>query len=474
MSYWSHSPAIPTRTWCAIHLRDCPECQSRLERLRSEVAEIRLNGRSAPASNPGSPAPDRGPSPSADPLDAPGSSQATTTRPLLSSTEPWRDGQPAPDALGTPGDSSDSETPIPASIGKYLVVGRFPKSGQAEVFRVVHPELRRDLALKLAREPVGEDGRSDVVADGRRLSELEHPNIVRVHDLDFHDGRPFLVMEYIRGRTLAQYVREEPAAPRHAAALLAVIAGAVAFAHRRGIVHQDIKPGNVLVDDSGQPRLIDFGLAWQQDAWSDSPGHSEGGTFAFMAPEQARVELDRVRPLSDVFSLGALLYFLLTGKGPFEAPTPEEAWARARGCEFDRGALKSAKILRRLEAICLKALASAPQDRFRSAADLEKSLRRFLSAPDRAGRGVRDVARARTVGGVVDESVVQTRAIYADRGRDMPPSTPPAPRRLRRRQAARCGSSISASSIWPRATTTHSNHGESWVSSHSRSDRAMM
>jgi hypothetical protein len=270
------------------------------------------------------------------------------------------------------------EAPVPAAIGKYLVVGRFPRSGQAQVFRVVHPGLRRDLVLKLAHRPIDDSGGCDVVADGRRLAELEHPNIVRVHDLDFHEGRPYLVMEYIRGRTLAQYAREEPVAPRQAAALVAEIAGAVAFAHRRGIVHQDIKPTNVLIDEAGRPLLIDFGLAWHQDAWSGPSTQSEGGTFAYMAPEQARVDLDRVRPLCDVFALGALLYFLLTGKGPFEAATPEGSWERARRCDLDRSALDKPGVPRRLARICWKALAADPRSRFPSADALRLALRRDL------------------------------------------------------------------------------------------------
>src|SRR4029077_3480025 len=221
-------------------------------------------------------------------------------------------------------------------------------------------------------QPIDEDGRSDVVVDGQRLAELEHPNIVRVHDLDFLEGRPYLVMEYIRGRTLAQYACEEPVAPRQAAALVAEIAGAVAFAHRRGIVHQDIKPANVLIDEAGRPRLIDFGLAWQYDAWSGSPTSSEGGTFAYMAPEQARVDLERVRPLSDIFALGALLYFLLTGKGPFEAATPDESWDRARRYDLDRSALKPAGAPSGLERICLKALAAEPRSRYPSADALRR------------------------------------------------------------------------------------------------------
>ena len=306
-----------------------------------------------------------------------GSSPTVASRDLESTILSLRSEEPGPTGPGGSGSARMDGPPMPETIGKYRVVGQFPRSGQAQVFRVVHPELRRDLVLKLANQPVDEDGRAGLIEEGRRLAELEHPNIVRVHDLDFHDGRPYLVMEFIRGRTLAQYAREERPSPRQAAALVAEIAGAVGFAHRRGIVHQDIKPANVLVDEAVRPRLIDFGLAWQQDAWSDSTMSSEGGTFAYMAPEQARIEVDRIRPLSDVFSVGALLYFLLTGDGPFEASNYQESWGRARRCDLDPAALKNGEAPRGLERITLKAMAADPRSRFPSADALRTALERI-------------------------------------------------------------------------------------------------
>jgi hypothetical protein len=366
------SAAEPLRA----HVHECPGCKLRLDRLRAEVSAIRMmlpvpvssipvlvhgDHRSLPRNG-------------SSPPDCPVGDEEHVVIPSRVAGAP----------LGRDHDRnehrSEEERDLPAAIGKYLVVGRFPESGQAEVFRVVHPELHRDLVLKLARRPVGEDGLSDIVADGQRLAELEHPNIVRVYDLDFFDGRPYLVMEFIRGRTLTQYAREEQITPRLAAAHMVELASAVAvaFAHRRGIVHQDIKPSNVLIDEMGTLRLIDFGLGWQHDTSSGTRSHSEGGTFAFMAPEQARFDLERVRPLCDVFSIGAVLYFLLTGGGPFAAESADESWDRARHCKLDRSAVKNAGVPRVLERICLKALASEPEQRYRSAAQLERALRHFL------------------------------------------------------------------------------------------------
>jgi hypothetical protein len=238
--------------------------------------------------------------------------------------------------------------------------------------------------LKLARHPVAPGGRSEIVEEGRILASLEHPHLVRVYEQDFLDDRPYLVMEFVRGRTLDQLAREEGIPPRRAAALLAKAAGAVDLAHRLGVVHRDIKPKNILVDESGEPRLIDFGMARLRHAWSDDPG-SPGGTFAFMAPEQARLgspeEQQKVGPRSDVFALGAVLYDLLTGAAPFPGQNWRESMDRARRCDFDRTALDDPKIPRDLRRICLKAMAANPADRYSSAAALAKALHRFVARP---------------------------------------------------------------------------------------------
>jgi hypothetical protein len=369
----------PDSAGSSAHLGECPECRGRLDALRSELTALRALGPLPLAVGAVSTAPDPGiarDDSTASYPEIPGAAGSTN---------------PATPSWGGDEEVTAREAEIPAAIGKYLVVGRFDGSGQADVFRVVHPQFQRELVLKLAKTPVGATGSSDIIAEGKRLAGLEHPNIVRVHDLDFHEGRPFLVMEYIRARTLTQYAREEKITPRRAAALVGELARAVAFAHRRGVVHQDIKPANILIDESGRPRLIDYGLAWQQDAWSAPTSQSEGGTYAYIAPEQARLEPDRVRPLSDIFALGAVLYFLLTGQAPFAAATQGESLVRARHCDFDRSALRAAGVPRRLERICLRAMATEPAGRFATADILASALDRWLR---RGGRAVRAVASA--------------------------------------------------------------------------------
>jgi hypothetical protein len=310
-------------------------------------------------------------------------SDATAPRPGAESAE-TQTSEPTTDLGFSCEPGATPEANLPAAIGKYLVIGRFPRTGQADVFRVVHPGLARDLVLKLSLAPVRPDGRCEIIEEGRILASLDHPHLVRVYDQDFLDDRPYLVMEFIRGRTLDQLAGEGGLNPRRAAALLAKVAGAADHAHRHGVFHRDIKPKNILVDEAGEPRLIDFGMARLRHAWSDDPG-SPGGTFAYMAPEQARVESPeeqaKVGPRSDVFALGAVLYHLLTGEAPFPGRNWQESMDRARRCDFDRKALDDPKIPRELRHICLKALAADPADRYPSAEALQKALKRSVARP---------------------------------------------------------------------------------------------
>ncbi|MDY0170415.1 MAG: bifunctional serine/threonine-protein kinase/formylglycine-generating enzyme family protein [Thermoguttaceae bacterium] len=291
---------------------------------------------------------------------------------------------------GTPGDGTrddDACESMPESIGRYRVIGKLGSGGQADVYRAVHPALEREVVIKLARRPLPDapSRNENLVAEGKLLAGLKHPNVASVFDLDLYDGRPFLVMDYIRGCNLRQYVERQSIEPVEAALLVARLARAVAAAHARGVVHQDIKPENVIIDSEGKPRLIDFGFAAVRHAWQEdkaAPG-SVVGTVAFMPPEQARGETSRIGPRTDVFALGAVLYDLLVGKAPFAANEFDEAWRRARQCEFDTAPLDRPGIPRSLRAICVKAMSAEPQARYTSAGELAADLQAVVDFPKR-------------------------------------------------------------------------------------------
>jgi len=217
-----------------------------------------------------------------------------------------------------------------------------------------------ELVVKVGRDVSGADARDRdrTVAEGRILAELDHPNLARVYDLDFDHDRPFLVMEYVRGRNLRQVAEQQPFGPRQAASLIAKVARALAPAHARGVIHLDVKPDNIVIDEAGQPRLIDFGIARIQDAWAHDTAEADAirGTLGYVAPEQARGEQTDGR--SDVFALGATLYFLLVGRGPLAGLSVDDVLDRAQRCDFDRQALHSAGIPGALRRICLRAVAN--------------------------------------------------------------------------------------------------------------------
>jgi tRNA A-37 threonylcarbamoyl transferase component Bud32 len=272
---------------------------------------------------------------------------------------------------------------LPA-IGKYQVLACLGEGGQATVYRALHSSLGKEVVIKLSRSPAAEDpsARQTMTAEGRALAELDHPSLARVYDLDFHEGRPFLVLEYVRGRSLEQVARQERIPPRRAAALLAPVARALAQAHRRGLVHRDVKPANILVGEDGRARLIDFGLALFRDAWSQEEAPPAiCGTPPYMAPEQARGETEDVGPRSDLFGLGGVLFFLLTGEAPFAEPSVMDSLQRAQRGDWTANHPRFLNAPRRLRSICRRALAPAPGDRYSRAEDLAADLEAFARSP---------------------------------------------------------------------------------------------
>lgn len=201
-----------------------------------------------------------------------------------------------------------------------------------------------------------------------------------MHDVDFYDGRVYLVLEDVPGTTLEKHVKNRPLDARWAAQVVASIARAVHVAHQRGIVHQDLKPKNVLIDPDGEPRVIDFGMAWYHPWWAEQDDPSQlGGTPHYISPEQASGQVESIGPATDVFGLGAILYFLLTKASPYPGKEQDAVLQQGSDANFDRSLLDRPEIPPRLREICLKALAKEPRDRFTTAADFAQALESFLA-----------------------------------------------------------------------------------------------
>lgn len=270
--------------------------------------------------------------------------------------------------------------PMPESIGRYRIVNLLGIGGQCVVYRAIHSDLYVDVVIKLARKPLKAGGvdKNLLHKEGQMLAGMHHENLVQVYDIDFYKDHPWLAMELVRGRTLEEIAQKKPYPPKQAASVVAALAKALAYLDPLGIVHQDIKPENIMIDEAGRPRLIDFGLARMHDIWSDGANDPVGGTLAYLAPEQASSEEDRIGSATDVFGLGGVLYFLLTGKAPNSGTTPHEVLKQARLCLVDLRALAAPGIPKQLAQICRKALDADPAKR-PSAKEMAKDLDRFTS-----------------------------------------------------------------------------------------------
>ena len=233
--------------------------------------------------------------------------------------------------------SSDSSTnlrglTLPATIGDYELQEEIGRGGMGVVFRARQISLGREVAVKMISRGrlANEADLQRFMAEASSTAKLEHPNIVPVYEVGDVDGRPFFSMKLIEGETLDDRVKRRRLPPREAAEIVAIVARAVAFAHQQGVLHRDIKPSNIMLGNATptQERQIlvtDFGLAKQVDT-EESLTRSGMlvGTPAYMSPEQASGRRSLVGPPSDVYGLGCLLYFALTGQAPFVAETPME------------------------------------------------------------------------------------------------------------------------------------------------------
>src|SRR5881396_2559785 len=262
--------------------------------------------------------------------------------------------------------------------------------GQGVVFRARQKSLNRTVALKVIS--LGQWASKAHLKRFRREAEaaasLDHPSIVPIYEVDERDGSCYFSMKFIEGGQLDEVVRRTPMSIRHAAELIAKVARTVHYAHEHGILHRDIKPGNILLDDKGEPHLTDFGLARLVETESTMTRTLEVlGTPSYMAPEQAMGNNAAISSVTDVYGLGAVLYQLLTGQPPFAGGATYETIKLLLDTEPKKPRLLNPKIDRDLSTICLKCLEKDPKRRYSSALGLAEDLERWLKhEPIRAHR----------------------------------------------------------------------------------------
>ena len=266
---------------------------------------------------------------------------------------------------------------LPAVPG-YEVLGFLGEGGMGVVYRARQVALDRLVALKLLRGGCRKRlarFRAEALADAR----LQHPHVVQIFEIGEHQGQPYLALELLEGGSLEAKLAGKPQTPHAAATLVCVLARAMQYAHSRGIVHRDLKPSNVLLTAEGTAKIADFGLAKFLQATEGQTQEGDlVGTPRYMAPEQTSGAPEAVGPAADIYSLGVILYELLTGRAPLEAPTPVETLLLIRNQEPLPPSRLLPRLPRDVETICLKCLQKDPRRRYASAQELADDLERFL------------------------------------------------------------------------------------------------
>ena len=266
-------------------------------------------------------------------------------------------------------------------FGDYEILEEIARGGMGVVYKARQVSLDRVVALKmiLAGQLASESAVERFYIEAKAAANLQHQNIVAIHEVGQHDGQHYFSMDYVEGQSLAALVQHGPLPAAKAAGYVKTIAEAIQFAHRQGTLHRDLKPSNILIDAFDQPRVTDFGLAKRIESSAQlTATGSLIGTPSYMSPEQAGANGEKVGPASDVYSLGAVLYELVTGRPPFLGESLIATLNQVLSVEPVSPRLLNPNVPRDLETICLKCLQKEPRQRYRSSEELANELGRFL------------------------------------------------------------------------------------------------
>ncbi|MBL8848893.1 MAG: serine/threonine protein kinase, partial [Planctomycetaceae bacterium] len=296
----------------------------------------------------------------------------------------------------------------PPKIGKFQAQKLLGRGAFGEVWLAEHPQLRRKVAIKIPRRDrqFSEAQLNEFLRESQRLATLHDiPGVVRVFDADETAGVPYIVSDYVDGESLDRRLSRAPFAPAEATRIVCELAKSLHQAHRLGLTHRDIKPSNILLDQTNRPHLADFGLSvTEHEQVQERP--STVGTFAYMSPEQARGESHLVDGRTDIYSLGAVYYQMLTRRTPFVASDADGYISQILSKEPRPPRMIDDQIPPELERICLKCLRKSVSERYSTANDIALELQAALSAPQARSRRTSWLAAAAAFVALVTAIVV--------------------------------------------------------------------
>jgi serine/threonine protein kinase/formylglycine-generating enzyme required for sulfatase activity len=292
-------------------------------------------------------------------------------------------------AESEPSTASTLSPRVPACLGRYRLVRPLGAGGYGVVYKARDDVLQRDVAVKVPHRTrvASPEDIEQYLTEARILASLDHPGIVPVYDFgQAEDGLCYVVSKYIEGSDLRARLQQARPALADAVAIVAAVAEALHHAHQRGLVHRDVKPANILLDDQGKAYVVDFGLALQEKDLGHGPVFA--GTVTYMSPEQARGEGHLVDGRTDIYSLGVIFFELLTGQRPFRTDSRQDLLYQIRTREPVPPRQLDSALPRELDRICLKALARRAADRYSTAQDLAEDLRHWLTFQDQSSTHV--------------------------------------------------------------------------------------
>lgn len=271
--------------------------------------------------------------------------------------------------LGGPFIDESYDDPVGKTLGKYEITEYLGYGGMATVYKAHHPLLNRDVAIKLLHEKIASDYElvAQFVNEARNLAILQHPNIIQVYDIDVEDSKTYIVMEFIKGGSLKQeieknYENKSKFELSKSIRMIQYMGTALSYAHKQNVIHRDVKPSNVMIEDTGRVVLADFGLAKLRTGITGSLSNTVQGTPAYMSPEQG-MGLSGGE-MSDIYSLGAVFYELVTGQQPFRAQNPFEVVMKHINDPLPPPSDVWPEVPARLEAVIIKAMEKIPHDRY--------------------------------------------------------------------------------------------------------------